>query len=70
MGHKQQPQNKRKQNPDHPFHPPDPVEYSKSLNLNTDNNLLATNPFPKILGLNFDPKLTFSERIKYTKTYK
>ena len=47
---------------------PDPAEYSKSLNLYIDNNLLATNPFPKILGLNFDPKLTFSEHIKYTKT--
>ena len=47
---------------------PDPAEYSKSLNININNNLLATNPFPTILGLTFDPKLTFSEHIKYTKT--
>ena len=47
---------------------PDPAEYSKSLNLSINNDLLATNPFPIILGLNFDPKLTFSTHIKYTKT--
>ena len=34
------------------IHHSDPTEYSKSLNLNIDNILLATNPFPKILGLN------------------
>ena len=30
---------------------PDPAEYSKSLNLHINNNILSTNPFPKILGL-------------------
>ena len=47
---------------------PDPAEYSKSLNLSINNNILATNPFPIILGLTLDPKLTFSEHVKYTKT--
>ena len=46
---------------------PDLAEYSKSLNLNTSNNNLATNPFPRILGQTFDPKLTLTKDIKYTK---
>ena len=37
-----------------------PAEYSKSLYLSIKNNILATNPFPKILGLTLDPKLTFA----------
>ncbi|MEL6805403.1 MAG: hypothetical protein AAFO91_16665, partial [Bacteroidota bacterium] len=47
---------------------PDPAEYSKSLRLSINNNILATNPFPTILGLTLDPKLTFAEHIKYTKS--
>ena len=47
---------------------PDPAEYSKSLNLSINNNILATNPFPKILGLTLDPKINFAAHIRYTKT--
>ena len=47
---------------------PDPAEYSLKLNLNIDNNPLETNIHPKILGLTLDPKLTYNEHIKQTKT--
>merc|ERR1712002_1165173 len=46
----------------------DPAEYSKSLNLTIEDNLLTTNPFPTILGLTFDPKITFANHIKNTKS--
>ena len=47
---------------------PDPAEYSKSLNINLNNNILTKNPFPKILDLTLDPKLPFEEHVNYTKT--
>ncbi|MEL6804603.1 MAG: hypothetical protein AAFO91_12575, partial [Bacteroidota bacterium] len=47
---------------------PDPAEYSKSLNLTIEDNLLTTNPFPTILGLTFDPKITFANHSKNTKS--
>ena len=45
---------------------PDPAEYEYKLNLTIDGTRLETVKHPKILGLNFDPKLNFSEHIKQT----
>ena len=46
---------------------PDPAEYRDELLLQLDNTRLPTIRNPKILGLTFDPKLTFSEHIKTSK---
>ena len=46
---------------------PDPAEYRDELSLQLDNTRLPTIRNPKILGLTFDPKLTFNERIKTSK---
>ena len=43
---------------------PDPAEYRDELSLQLDNIRLPTIRNPKILGLTFDPKLTFNEHIK------
>jgi hypothetical protein len=47
---------------------PDPAEYSNVLNLTINNQLIPTTKHPKILGVTFDPKLTFNEHIKNVKT--
>ena len=47
---------------------PDPAEYSNNLNLTIDHTILPTTKNPKILGLTLDPKLTYNEHIKQTKT--
>ena len=39
---------------------PDPAEYRDELSLQLDNTRLPTIRNPKILGLTFDPKLTFN----------
>ena len=46
---------------------PDPEEYRDELSLQLDNTRLPTIRNPKILGLTFDPKLTFNEHIKTSK---
>ena len=46
---------------------PYPAEYNTTLNLQINNQTIPTVKNPKILGLTFDPKLTFSEHIKNTK---
>ena len=46
---------------------PDPAEYRDELSLQLDNTRLPTIRNPKILGLTFDPKLTFNEHIKTLK---
>ena len=43
---------------------PDPAEYNKNLNIKLEGQRIKTTKNPKILGLTFDPKLTFSEHIK------
>ena len=45
---------------------PDPHEYDRQLNLYIDGNRLETTKHPTILGLTFDPKLTFNEHLKRT----
>ena len=45
---------------------PDPAEYNYQLNLTIDGIRLDTTKNPKILGLVFDPKLTYSEHITRT----
>ena len=42
---------------------PDPAEYSTTLRLKIDDTILPTETHPKILGLTFDPKLTFNRHI-------
>ena len=39
---------------------PDSAEYSTQLTLNIDNVVIPTVKNPKILGLTFDPKLTYN----------
>ena len=39
---------------------PDPAEYSTQLGLHIDNTTLPMTTNPKILGLTFDPKLTYN----------
>ena len=46
---------------------PDPAEYRDELSLQLDNTRLPTIRNPQILGLTFDPKLTFNEHIKTSK---
>ena len=46
---------------------PDPAEYRDELSLQLDNTRLPTMRNSKILGLTFDPKLTFNEHIKTSK---
>ena len=46
---------------------PDPAEYRDELSLQLDNTRLPTIRNHKILGLTFDPKLTFNEHIKTLK---
>ena len=46
---------------------PDPAEYRDELSLQLENTRLPTIRNPKILGLTFDPKLTFNEHIKTLK---
>ena len=43
---------------------PDPAEYSLTLDLKIDNTTLPTVRNPKILGLTFDPKLTYGQHIQ------
>ena len=43
---------------------PDPAEFSTELTLDIDNTRLPTVKNPKILGLTFDPKLTYSNHIQ------
>jgi hypothetical protein len=45
----------------------DPSEYDKTLHLHINNTLIPTVKHPKILGLNFDPKLNYGEHIDKTK---
>ena len=45
---------------------PDPAEYSNKLTLSINNTTIPTNRNPKILGITFDPKLTFSTHISNT----
>ena len=45
---------------------PDPAEYSTQLTLNIDNVVIPTVKNPKILGLTFDPKLTYNSHIRKT----
>ena len=45
---------------------PDSAEYNHQLNLNINGVQLETVKHPKILGLYFDPKLTFNEHTKKT----
>ena len=45
---------------------PDPAEYNYELNLKIKGEPLETTKTPKILGLTFDPKLTFAEHVKKT----
>ena len=47
---------------------PDPAEYGYQLDLRIDGKRLKTTKHPKILGLIFDPKLTYAEHIKETET--
>ena len=42
-------------------------EYNTTINININNNTIATNTHPKILGITFDPKLTYNKHIKLTK---
>jgi hypothetical protein len=54
---------------------PDPAENSKTLTLQLDGDVLPTVKNPKILGLTFDPKMTFTTHVtnataKATKTIK
>ena len=46
---------------------PDPKDYTTKLNLTINNELIDTITHPKILGVIFDPKLTFNEHSKYIK---
>ena len=45
---------------------PDPAQYSTTLTLQINNETLPTSKNPKILGLTFDPKLTYSTHIQNT----
>ena len=45
---------------------PDPAEYSTQLTLNIDNVVIPTVKNHKILGLTFDPKLTYNSHIRKT----
>jgi len=45
---------------------PDPAEYSNNLSLTINNTIIPTITNPKILGVTYDPKLTFSTHIKNT----
>ena len=56
---------KPRQNNQHPLHPI-PAEYSTQLTLNIDNVVIPTVKNPKILGLIFDPKLTYNSHIRKT----
>ena len=47
---------------------PDPAEYNTQLHLSINNTLIPTVKHPKVLGLTFDPKLTYAEHIKNTTT--
>ena len=47
---------------------PDPVEYGTNLSLKLNNQTLTTTKHPKILGITFHPKLTFSQHINVTIT--
>ena len=46
---------------------PDPAEHKATLNLKIDDTILPTVPNPTILGLTFDPKLTFNKHTQATK---
>ena len=43
---------------------PNPAEYSTQITLNIDNVVIPTVKNPKILGLTFDPKLTYNAHIR------
>ena len=45
---------------------PDPAQYNTTLTLQMNNDRLPTVKNPKILGLTFDPKLTYSTHIQNT----
>ena len=47
---------------------PYPAEYKHTLNLTINNVVIPTLTHPKILGVTFDPKLTFNEHTKKTQT--
>ena len=42
---------------------PDPAEYKSNLGLKINNTALCMTTHPKVLGLNLDPKLTYSTHI-------
>jgi hypothetical protein len=68
--HKWTLENKLKLNPDKStatLFTLDPSEYDKNLNLHINNTPIPTVKNPKILGLNFDPKLNFNDHIGKTK---
>ena len=43
---------------------PHPAEYNDNLNIPVHNKVIPTQKRSKILGLTFDPKLTYSEHVK------
>merc|ERR1712074_525521 len=45
---------------------PDPAQYSTTLTLHINNDILPTEKKPEILGLTFDRKLTYSTHIQNT----
>ena len=47
---------------------PDPAKYNTQLHLSINNTLIPTVKHPKVLGLTFDPKLTYAEHVKNTTT--
>ena len=47
---------------------PDPAEYSKTLLLKLNNQILPTTKHPKIIEITLDPKLTFLQHVNVTIT--
>ena len=45
---------------------PGPAKYSTTLSLKLNNQTFSTTKHKKVLGITFDPKLTFSQHINVT----
>ena len=45
---------------------PDPKQYSVNLELNAKGTTLGLEKHPRILGVTFDPKMTYSEHVRST----